>query len=383
MSRCNNSWQVLASTELGGGELVALKLANSLNARGEKSAVLTAGDGPAQKYAEEEGIYYENYPLEQCSSKSYLRSLIGSIRSAKVFQKKRGDLLHFHSPFSYRPLCKILPLCKSGPTVVHIHLEYEKNGLSWALQYPPDVIVVCAKFLESYVRSCLPKDIRDSQRIEVLSNAVDLNKFYPAKRSQAKLELGLNSAEPIILMVADLAPHKGQRTLIKAMHQLKKEGILSKCWLVGRARAGAEAYEEELRSMVSKLGLQDEVCFKGQRSDIPELMRVANCLILPSAKEGLPLSILEAQASGLPVIAAPTSGIPEVILDNETGFLVAADDVNGYADRIKLLLTDQNVSQLISQNALKQCVEERSWDSYVDKTVNLYESLCQHSQDEN
>lgn len=377
MLKSKRIWQILSSPELGGGELVALKLAESLGDAGKKTGVISAGPGPAEDYAVDHGINYDSYPLGQCSSNSYIKSLVGNIRSAVMLAKKRGDLLHFHSPFVYRLLYKILRLFRCGPIVVHIHIEYQdKKALAWALQYPPDVIVVCAKFLETFIRDCLPPAYRENQRIEVLSNAVDLNVFYPEDRTLAKKKIGLDGNVPIILMVADLSPHKGQRTVVKALSQLKAKGISAKFWMVGRARAGCESYEAELRSMVEGFGLTGDVFFAGHRSDVPQLMRAADCLVLPSVKEGLPLSILEAQASKLPVISTPISGIPEIITDGETGFLLQADDVDGYAEKIALMLEDQRVASKLAQRAFDNCVKERSWNAYVRRVLKLYDDIC-------
>jgi glycosyltransferase involved in cell wall biosynthesis len=106
-------------------------------------------------------------------------------------------------------------------------------------------------------------------------------------------------------------------------------------------------------------------------------MRAFDCLLLPSTREGLPLSIVEAHASGLPVIAAPTSGIPEVIQDGITGFLVEANDVEGYAEKIKTVLFNTEYRETIISNASIQCKRDRSWSAYVDKMIGVYRTDLQ------
>ena len=129
----------------------------------------------------------------------------------------------------------------------------------------------------------------------------------------------------MVLMLANLAPHKGQATAIRAVQILKRRGIPVDCWLVGERRTDVGSYEAELRQLCSALGVQDIVQFLGFRRDGPDLLRAADVFLLPSTHEGLPLSVLEAQAAHVPVIGAPIPGILEVVEDGMTGFVVPAD----------------------------------------------------------
>ena len=252
MNKILNVWQCLASAELGGGELVAILLAASLNERGKTCGVFVPGEGPAQDEVKLRGLPHAKYPLRKCSSSRKFKALWGNILLFLCIRKHRCQILHFHSPFAYRSTNKALTYLNGVKTIAHVHLEYEKEGLTWALQNPPDVIVVCAKFLERYVRECLPEDKKISQKIVVLSNAVDMGKFYPGDCQTARTELGWSPNIPVVLMVADLAPHKGQKTVIKAIGELKKLNKNVHCWLVGRARSSSGAYHAELRSLVSQ-----------------------------------------------------------------------------------------------------------------------------------
>jgi glycosyltransferase involved in cell wall biosynthesis len=96
---------------------------------------------------------------------------------------------------------------------------------------------------------------------------------------------------------------------------------------------------------------------------------------LPSTSEGLPLTLLESQACKVPVIAAPTAGIPEIIVDGETGFLVPASDDAGYAARIELLLQQPVLYERIASAAAHYCRQNHSWDSYHTKISELYSDV--------
>src|SRR5262249_48318367 len=150
-------------------------------------------------------------------------------------------------------------------------------------------------------------------------NTVDTARFFPGDRQEAKAKVGAPPL-PLVLMLANLAPHKGQETAVRAVAELKRRGIDVACWLAGEERGGGDAFTVRLRGLIAELGLADRVRLLGFRGDAPELLRAADFFLLPSTHEGLPLTVLEAQASKVPVLASATAGIPEAVQDGETGF---------------------------------------------------------------
>ena len=108
---------------------------------------------------------------------------------------------------------------------------------------------------------------------------------------------------------------------------------------------------------------------------MPDLLRAADIFLLPSTSEGLPLSVLEAQATKVPVLAAPTAGIPEVITDGETGFLIPAKDATGYAHRIKTLLNQPETYHYMMDKAYIKVTKEHNWQTYFENTLMIYQSL--------
>jgi glycosyltransferase involved in cell wall biosynthesis len=92
----------------------------------------------------------------------------------------------------------------------------------------------------------------------------------------------------------------------------------------------------------------------------------------------MPLSILEAQASRVPVLAAPTSGIPEIVTDGQTGFLIAPIHVNHYAERMKLLLDDPTLAHKLADNAYSKILHMHTFQSYINFIWTLYQNLIKH-----
>jgi glycosyltransferase involved in cell wall biosynthesis len=173
-------------------------------------------------------------------------------------------------------------------------------------------------------------------------------------------------------MMANLAPHKGQETAIRAVARLRLRGVDAQLWLAGADRSPEKSFEPYLWSLVEELKLDNRVTFLGFRTDGPELLQAADVVLLPSTSEGLPLTLLEAQASHVPVIAAPTAGVPEIVSDGDTGFLVAASDSDEYAAKIELLLHRPEVARRIVDQAATRCKAHYGWESYQRRIFDLY-----------
>jgi glycosyltransferase involved in cell wall biosynthesis len=175
-----------------------------------------------------------------------------------------------------------------------------------------------------------------------------------------------------VLVAANLAPHKGQRTAIRAMKLLRDAGTDAELWLAGTERGGITTFTDELKGLVNELGLGEVVRFLGQRADMPDLMRAADAVLLPSTHEGLPISLVEAQASGTPVLAAPTAGVPEIITDEQTGFLVPADDPAGYARRLGELFRDSTAAGRMTAAALGHIRTRHTWAVFMERLRAVY-----------
>jgi glycosyltransferase involved in cell wall biosynthesis len=324
--------QVLVSRELGGAGLVALHLARHLTRNGRAPHVWIPGPGPAQAEATRLGLPCGTYDAESAASPSVFRAGLANWRLARALKPSGPGLVHVHSPGYYGALRR--GLIRTGLTrVVHVQLEEGEPSLRWAFKSAPDLIIPCARFLVDLVRRALPEGSVGRTRIVAVPNAVDTERFTPGPKEQAKARVGAPAGRPLLLMLANLAPHKGQETAIRAVALLKQRGLEVTCWLAGIERHGEGAYTARLRTLIHEADVGDRVQLLGQRGDAPDLLRAADLFLLPSTNEGLPLSVLEAQATRVPVLAAPTAGIPEVVREGETGFLIPAADAEGYARR--------------------------------------------------
>lgn len=371
--------QMLVSEELGGAGLIALQVAADVKKRGYPSHVWVPGPGPAEVEAKRLGLIVHRFEADGALSNSRTRTARCNWRLARRLRRLTPGLIHVHSPYHYGALHWALRV--SGLVrVAHVQIEADQDGLCWSVRRPPELIVTCAHFLVDVVRNCLPVSRRNEQRIAAVSNAVDTDRFFPSDKAAAKATVGAPPSLPLALMLANLAPHKGQETAIRSVARLKRRGIEMTCWLAGLERGGATTYTSRLMNLIHDLDVADRVRLLGQRSDAPDLLRAADFFLLPSTNEGLPLSIVEAQATKVPVLAAPTAGIPEVVVDGQTGFLIPANDSAGYATCMETLLAHPEARRNIAETAYAKIVREYSMRSYCDRMWGLYEeALRRHA----
>src|SRR5262249_45835054 len=253
---------------------------------------------------------YTRYRVDRLTGGSRLRSLFENARLYGRMPRKRGAVVHVHAPFVYGAARPFFSAARVK-TVLHVHLDFNAEQLAWALSSPPDTVIVCADFMRPAVEAALPGGA--PTRVRVIRNAIDVRQFAGGERAAAKRQLGVREDLPLLMVIANLAPHKGQETAVRAIAGLRDLGLEAGLWLVGAERSEGQGYLATLQRLVQDLQVQDRVTFAGFRNDVAQLLRAADMVLLPSTSEGLPLTILEAQAAGALVLAAPTAGIPEVI----------------------------------------------------------------------
>jgi glycosyltransferase involved in cell wall biosynthesis len=195
----------------------------------------------------------------------------------------------------------------------------------------------------------------------VRGSGVDISAFRPHPRQEQP---------PVILQTSRMLADKGVREFIAAAREVKKRWPLARFLLVGPLYPGnpSALSEEELRAAEREGVIQ----WLGYRSDIAELLANATIFCLPSYREGLPKSVLEAAACGLPIVTTDTSGCREVVSDGENGLLVPIGDAQALAGAIERLLSDSAFANRLGQRARERVEREFALDFIIDQQIALY-----------
>ena len=219
----------------------------------------------------------------------------------------------------------------------------------------------------------LQNDFRcPADRIALIPNGIDLQRFYVADeelRRATRARYNLQD-EPVVGIIARLSDVKGIDILIKAMPQVCKAIPTVKLMIMGEGKE-----EALLKRLVEEHGLINTVQFIPEVADMAECLNMFDLFVMPSRQEGLGLSVLEAQACGLPVVASRVGGLVSIISNNETGFLVESENIEELATKIIAVLGDDLLRRKIGRQAHDRVRQEHSAHTMVDRTMQLYKEL--------
>ncbi len=322
---------VVTLAEVGGAQTYVASLLPALAARFDV-AVAAHGSGPLREAAEAAGVRF--VPLRNVRRPIRpWRDLVGLIELTRLLRRERPDILHANSSkagilgrvaaFFARVPIRIFT-AHGWAFAAHSGLSSVLYRVADRLVRPLTTVTICVSESERAAglaaKTCAP------DRTVVIPNAVDVG-GAPRSKSHRR-------ARPLILAVGRLKAPKDFSTFVRALSVLPPDSF--EALIVGE---GPE--RPRLEKEIITLGLADRVHLAGERRDVPELLATADAFVLPSASEGLPVSVLEAMAAGLPVVASRVGGVPELVVHGKTGLLVDPGDPGKLGDALRRVAADR------------------------------------------
>ena len=352
-----------------------------LTSGGHIVKVFTEGRSPGAIMMDGAEVYkYRAFTFLPYPEFEYSVDVIGPIRDASRF---KPDVVHAHTPFvmgycAWRTARKLkIPLIGTFHTPVDEYVVYiaKRSKMSQALlkkiamAYQDwfysrcDVIIVPAKSAAQYLHV-------KNKRVEVVSNGIDLSRYSIAGRKEFRDKYGLGS-DPVIMHGGRLSFEKRIDGAIKAMPFVLKEVPDAKLMIVGKGPA-----RKSLETLVQKLGLQSSVVFTGYVSDeeFPKTYAAADVLALNSPVETQSLIVLEAFATGVPVVGANAGAIPDAVIPGENGFLFETDDSEAMAQHLVRILTETSLREKLISGAM-DTAREHSLERTSEKLLAVYRSV--------
>lgn len=301
-----------------------------------------------------------------------------SRRMAAAIRARDIQVVHAHqyTPFFYSALAK--PLCGFRPKLVLTeHGRHYPDRVSplrravnrLALDRFADAVTACCRFsAEGLSRT----DGFAGARIAIIENGIEVERYGPpADKALAKDEVGLEPDRRYLIHVARHHPVKDQRTLIRGFAQAAPDLPGVDLLMVGDGPLRAE-----LENLAVDLRVPDRVRFLGIRTDIPDLMRAADAFALTSVSEAASLTLLEAMASGLPVIVTAVGGNPEIVRHEREGLLFPRGDAAGCAGAIRRLFRDPELATGLGAAGRARALERYQLSRTVEEYYELYARLA-------
>ena len=237
---------------------------------------------------------------------------------------------------------------------------------SLLLRFADRIIAVSDEIREDL----LSKRIK-AHRIERIFNGIDVSSVMPiALGKDLRAEFGINNGDIVVTSVGRLSPEKGHTVLLEAAQELIKKHNNLKFLIVGDG-----PLRESLQFDVRSRQFEKHVKFLGIREDVSEILSISDIYVNSSYIEGLPLTILEAMRSRLPIVATKSGGTPQVISEGKTGILVNSGNSEELKNAIEMLLSDAKKRQKLGNEAYKDLCEKFSIERMGKSYSKVYDEV--------
>ncbi|MDH7602909.1 MAG: glycosyltransferase family 4 protein [Armatimonadota bacterium] len=342
--------EAITPSRIGGAEVFVANLCAELSKLGSYVELWCPKDRPFEAYAREKGLAPKTW-------KTFGKlDPLTVVRLARLIKQGRFDAVHTHLSTASL-LGAFASRLARRPSIAHVH------GLNTAtcFKYSSRIIAV-----SDAVRRHLAAQGIPAERIRVVHNGVDVQAYQPVDLEKAKNDFGYEPDAPLFGVFGRLSPEKGQRVAIEAMFLIQDD--------IPNARlviAGDGPERESLLTCARVLGVADRVDFVGFVKDVRHLMSACDVVVVPSLKEGFGLVAVEAMALERPVAASATGGLPEIVLQGETGILVAPEDPKALAQALLELAQDAELRSRLGRNGRRRVEEEFNLSKQSEKILQI------------
>lgn len=367
-------FHIRASNFYGGPERQILGHINSSHQF--QHLVVTFQEGDAENEFQRECLKQE-IPVALIHTRhSYQWSAVQQLR--KLIAEKQPAILCCHG---YKPLIlSFLAKRAAFPPVLAFSRGHTSENLKIRVfEYIERKLSACANTIvavsQGYAETLKAHGVR-ADRIEVIANAIQPGKFtaHIARKEQTRQELGFTRDDVLIGTAGRLSPEKAQTDLIAAFSLFCKQHTHVHLLICG---------DGPLRAALEKKSAESgcrNIHFLGHRTDFDKLMPMFDVFVLPSLTEGLPNVLLEAAASRVPIVATRVGGVPEIITDGESGWLVEPGNVHQLAQAIEQSVMDRGKAQQFADVAFHHIEARFGFEEQSRKLADLYQRMMAGSR---
>ncbi len=350
------------SDDLGGQEKRVLAEAAGLSERKHYVAVMCREHAKIKAEVIRLGIDVHTLPMRRPYD---LPSILGMIKFLKA---GNFDIVNTHSGVD--SWIGGIAARISGVRILvrtrHLNIPLRRGLLNF-VHYLPDMYITCGENMrETLTRRCgFPAD-----KVVSIPTGVSPAFFRVRRNPGARIKYGLDKDSIVIANVGILRSVKGHEVTLRAVKGVTDAFPGAKFLIVGDGPR-----RKALESLVNTLKISEHVIFTGFIEDIPEVFSFTDVAVLSSWSEGLPQSILQAMAAGVPVVATEVGGVPEVIKHEKTGILVAPGDHEALATGVIRILENPLLLSRMTERAKDTAEKEHSEGHMLDRIENLYRDM--------
>lgn len=360
--------QVVGNSVIGGAENHVLTLARSLAAQPDqyRVAVICPRPGPLVEILQQDKIEVRLIEHVQAApDDEYEPTLPALWGFYQAIRRWRADVVHSHLYPAHVHATLAGELAGVPALLTTAHSLVVRPADPWLIGMTRGRIIACSQA----VKTVLTQGGVPANRIKVIYNGIEQRYFQDefGRACQIRQELGLPADVPVVGIIARLSPEKGHRAFLQIAQRVAARWSETRFLIVGTGPIA-----DELQAFVCELGLADRVVFTGARRDVTALNHVIDIFALPSREEALPLAVLEAMAARRPIVASAVGGVPEVVVDGETGFLYALADLDGFVEGISRLIAQPELRAAFGRAAEQRVRRRFGVDLMMRETTRYY-----------
>jgi len=370
-----NILYVVTQLELGGAQKQLLSLIRQIDRDRYNLFLFTAQDGLLM----EEALSLSDLTLHRSKyikrSIDPLKDLLALIEIVRFIKKNKIDVVHTHSSKA-GVLGRWAGALARAKIIIHTVHGWSFNDFQnpFVRKLYQRLERISAKFTDKIVvvsnhdrQKGLDSRIGSDRQYFLLRYGIDRAQFG-SKDSSIRKELGISEDALVVGTIACFKPQKALEDFVQ-LASLARQVLPQARFLM----VGDGVLRQKIERLIAEFNLGPQFILVGWRRDIPRILSAMDVFVLTSLWEGLPIAVLEAMASQVPVVATHTGGISEVIAEGKTGFLVPCHDMPSMLKKVRILLEDASLKSRIICDA-KKCVDEK----FDTKTlVRAYEDLYQ------
>lgn len=349
--------------KLGGGGKSLLSLLSKLQDFNWSAHVVVPGEGQFTDALVEMGIPHSIFPFRPLDLSRPFQAIRTTRHWQRLLTAIRPHLIHangFDLGRSFALAARMLNI----PYLTHVRFPVDPNGARWVLRGLPKPAAFI--FNSQAMQEKLWPDIgrlATRSRPFVAHNAIDLESFSPAPWPTApQCRIGI---------IANFAAFKRHEDFLRMAAEMLKARQDLEFWVVGDDTEGRQRMAA-LKNLADDLGVTPHVRFLGHRSDVPDILRQLHLLVVPSQFEPFGRVVIEAMACGRPVIGSRDGGIPEIIRDGETGYLVPVGDYRWFAMKALEVLNQRALWERMSAAAAADARARFSTVRHTSQIVDIY-----------
>ena len=350
-----------------GGQNQVLLTVNGLRAIGHRAALVAHPGGELRRRAAE-GL--ELIPIGPRTE----MDLSAAWRLSRVIKRLGPDVVHAHDPHGVAMAALALSMGSSGggpaPAFVgsrRVDFHLSRNSLSRWKYRQVDMFIAASEA----IRRILIADGTPADRVVTVHEGIDVEHVEAAPPVNVHEAFWLPHHAPVVGNIAALVPHKGQQHLVGAAHLVVQQMPDARFIILGEGEL-----RDSLERQVRDHHLEKHVLLPGFRTDVIGCLKGFDVFVLCSLTEGLGTSLLDAMAAAKPIVATTAGGIPEVVEDGVTGFLVPPRDDQALAAAILRLLGDPDLRARMGQAGRRRVAERFSVERMVAGTAAVYARLA-------